>query len=942
MAHDTHPQAHIGAFWMLNPVSVVEAQLDWTNTAANGAVTGEAIYRFLYVTSITKGAVDDVQEGMTVTLGTAAGGWDLGVCMARGYTNVSGTDVILIWVSGNSNRIGDLQLGNGTFFVTVWNDFRLWSKPPFYEDNGTQWLNGWVSEGVGGSNYNHLPVANGGPPVMGWIDTTSGVLSVDFDGSRSFATELTACLGAWSSNLAPAATITSSSEEGTDIDDNSVDGNTSTRWQPTSPAGSWIKYVLGSAARVKKIVLTSYGTRSPQAWKLEIDDAERGDSLGFDIVDQQYDQTAWDALEARTYYIDIDHNNEFWGTRDSDGHSEYKFTFSSGNGTTLGVNEMELYAEDRSTAYTWDFADGTITTGTTTSEAPTVTFPPGFRWVSLTVEDTNGYTDIHWVPVLALGITYTYAIGSETSYTGASFSASSGVASRAFDDNTSTAWLTTTGADEWVSTTLAEAVYISAYKITAFGSFVIYAPRDFELQYYNGATWVAADAQTGETGWSPDEERQYDLATPIEAAQWRLYVTANNGGASVGLRELDLLERGAVSVDDQELPLNAEVISRTHDVGGATLEVIMHDDISDYPPGTLCMFGMREYFAGTEGATSEAEYDLVDRAFLKHWGWVDTEEPSHDTTETGLITSTRLTVLDVGRRLAALPGWSMVQQRKYSPSYSYEMRRPTIDRLIWFIGKYLSNAVNVCDFFWSGTGAWYGLGVSSTYGADLYSMMDGRARSAGMFVGCNRLGQLRVRMNQNLIRDTLRDTTARLALTESDYADIRWIYRKPPSYNTHWGWAISADWPRYDYDNGSFDVKVTRSVAPGQVPVQGAQYSEQGEQVASTQENTTEIRHRTVLQFETQLTPVYGGMTFEMAAGNDVGFDPADMPPITITLGADYAAERGDTWSEQVIYPVRITQTYVNGEFYADANVEVEISQTGYTGGIEPNPWVEV
>lgn len=47
----------------------------------------------------------------------------------------------------------------------------------------------------------------------------------------------------------------------------------------------------------------------------------------------------------------------------------------------------------------WDVRDGTITVGTTSSTAITVTFPVGFRWISLTVEDSNGVSDIMYFPI---------------------------------------------------------------------------------------------------------------------------------------------------------------------------------------------------------------------------------------------------------------------------------------------------------------------------------------------------------------------------------------------------------------------------------------------------------------------------------------------------------------------------------------------------------------
>lgn len=54
------------------------------------------------------------------------------------------------------------------------------------------------------------------------------------------------------------------------------------------------------------------------------------------------------------------------------------------------------------TTYAWDVKDGTITVGTAASAVITATFPAGFRWVQLTVTDSNAVTHTARCPVLAV------------------------------------------------------------------------------------------------------------------------------------------------------------------------------------------------------------------------------------------------------------------------------------------------------------------------------------------------------------------------------------------------------------------------------------------------------------------------------------------------------------------------------------------------------------
>jgi len=50
-------------------------------------------------------------------------------------------------------------------------------------------------------------------------------------------------------------------------------------------------------------------------------------------------------------------------------------------------------------AYLWDVGDGTITVGSTTSAAISARFPAGFRYIALTVTDTNGTAHTRYLPV---------------------------------------------------------------------------------------------------------------------------------------------------------------------------------------------------------------------------------------------------------------------------------------------------------------------------------------------------------------------------------------------------------------------------------------------------------------------------------------------------------------------------------------------------------------
>lgn len=87
--------------------------------------------------------------------------------------------------------------------------------------------------------------------------------------------------------------------------------------------------------------------------------------------------------------------------------------FISGSNLTLSFAPVGDAVADGATisSWLWDVDDGTITVGTTTTQNITATFPEGFRWITLTVTDSNGVAGWRRIPIWAHGSTFTTATG---------------------------------------------------------------------------------------------------------------------------------------------------------------------------------------------------------------------------------------------------------------------------------------------------------------------------------------------------------------------------------------------------------------------------------------------------------------------------------------------------------------------------------------------------
>ena len=87
---------------------------------------------------------------------------------------------------------------------------------------------------------------------------------------------------------------------------------------------------------------------------------------------------------------------------------------------------------------------------------------------------------------------------------------------KAFDNSTGSIWAATAGdvgsSGAWVEYQFPTAVSIVQIAITArSGSFSDQAPKDFDLEYWDGAAWVSVLSVTGGAVWSSLEQRVYDV-----------------------------------------------------------------------------------------------------------------------------------------------------------------------------------------------------------------------------------------------------------------------------------------------------------------------------------------------------------------------------------------------------------------------------------------------
>jgi hypothetical protein len=101
---------------------------------------------------------------------------------------------------------------------------------------------------------------------------------------------------------------------------------------------------------------------------------------------------------------------------------------------------------------------------------------------------------------------------------------------QAFDASNSTMWISELNeTPAWIAYEWSSARTVYRYSLVyTNGSITSRAPKDFELQGWNGSTWVTVDSRSAQTGWSGNETRSFVVSSPGAYTKYRLNITDDN------------------------------------------------------------------------------------------------------------------------------------------------------------------------------------------------------------------------------------------------------------------------------------------------------------------------------------------------------------------------------------------------------------------------------
>lgn len=117
----------------------------------------------------------------------------------------------------------------------------------------------------------------------------------------------------------------------------------------------------------------------------------------------------------------------------------------------------------------------------------------------------------------------------------------------AFDQSNGGGWRTNKAADLWIGFRFNIARVVNKYRIAGYNVAPSVAPKDWKFQASDdGITWTDLATVTGQTNWAASELREFTCVNSKAYFYYRVYITAGNGSADIGLASLELIEASPI------------------------------------------------------------------------------------------------------------------------------------------------------------------------------------------------------------------------------------------------------------------------------------------------------------------------------------------------------------------------------------------------------------
>jgi hypothetical protein len=362
---------------------------------------------------------------------------------------------------------------------------------------------------------------------------------------------------------------------------------------------------------------------------------------------------------------------------------------------------------------------------------------------------------------------------------------------------------------------------------------------------------------------------------------------------------------------------NFQVTSRRLTMEGQEISFAIKEaiDLSDYPDGTLVMYWEEEYFGNTQTSLAGPS----GREHMRFIGYLQKERTQINT----LNTTTEITCVDVAQRLRTVPSFPWIIANADDPVGWSEMDGLNIDRYMHFLLNWMTTALEIAPFTWSGLGSTYvAMALDSNQGSPWDQVAELAEAICHKFT-CDSMGQLKIVPDPMLQPVADRTAVEIVTLTPDDYVDLQYEYNREPQV----GWLDSAAVKaRQD------KAKAIIVQAPGKIPGQGPeQMTVNHRLVATGAEFRAQEGHRYARE-----NSRYSLFTLRLLHPGYAGIEPANMEWIRVQIN-DFEGVRGRTINARfLVHEVDYSYNHQTGQVECRLTLEIET-----TNGVLADVYIE-
>ena len=320
-----------------------------------------------------------------------------------------------------------------------------------------------------------------------------------------------------------------------------------------------------------------------------------------------------------------------------------------------------------------------------------------------------------------------------------------------------------------------------------------------------------------------------------------------------------------------------------------SLRILSSIPEATYPDGTLVMLW-------------DEDLDTITTAdHMQFVGWHHTDPAEISAERTAILSEVSLECLDMAGKLRTLPGFPISVESNDTPSSWLEMSSPNMDKYIDYILRWHSTALELSYVTMSGTGSNYPFVVLSSDAQSLWEQAARRAQSLvpDYVLTCDRKGRIAIKPDPMIQSVADRTATVQTTIDESEWSNISYTRQRQPRVH----------WLRSEAVLASADtIAAMFSIAPDDTPGQGISSRTQGEQLSRNQADLNASAGNRYARLNAFESP----FSIQLASGNDYDMEPANMTWVRLTMGANYAAQRGLNFTDErgLIQEINITRRY--------------------------------